>query len=182
MAYSFIQTDKTNLPLYFKKLDTNCSYHADVGIICPLIYKKDSICIEPYSVISQQNQKNISNLIVEFWPEYNEDFIKTNFTERDVLYVCHDTKNVIGCVAIDRKRFFPFISTLFVDKNNRKKGFAKLLLYFAETFIKEYNFSVSHLWCTTNLVDFYKKHGYEFKEKEDDIIVMQKNLETLIYQ
>lgn len=181
-TFSFLNSDceSNQLPEYFFKLTDNCSYHADVGIISPLKFDNGLYCIEPFNVIDAKLQSKISVLIREEWPEYTEDFIIKNFTDRDILYVCYANDEVIGCVAVDRKRFFPFISTLYVAKSMRKKGYAESLINFAEAFIKEYRFDVSHLWCKSdslNLINYYKKFGYVIKDTSNDVTIMIKSFQ-----
>ena len=98
----------------------------------------------------------------------------------DILYVLYDENNFIGCVAIDRKNFFPFISQLLISKKYRKMGYGKYLLEIGEKYSQMLGFYESKLWCDENLLDYYKNSGWK---KENEIIkdgnkklIMTKNI------
>lgn len=99
----------------------------------------------------------------------------------DALFVMTDqeSEEFLGCVAVDRKNFFPFIGNLYVSKDKRNRGLAARLMDYAERFICDgLKFDRARLWCDASLIDFYIKKGY-IVEKDDDgtgVHVMVKSL------
>jgi len=167
----------TQLPFGYSKLQKQCCHQADAGVVCPLVMVSPTLTIAPYFDIDSGAKIDIIIELEKEWPEYTDQFIEKNFSCGDMLYVATNTRGeVVGCVAVDRKRFQPFISSLLVVGTNRGKGYGGTLLAFAETYIKQFGFNVSHLWCSQDMIPYYQKRGYEVEAEEKSAFVMVKKI------
>lgn len=163
----------------FSVINSHCCHQADAGTVCPLSWysSKIGMSISPYFDLPADAKVSIIVELGNVWPEYTDQFILKNFSCGDMLYVATISQKVVGCVAVDRKRFQPFISTLLVVPDMRNKGYSKFLIQFAEQYVKQFGFNESRLWCRSNLLDFYKALGYTTECKEGENIVMKKKLD-----
>ena len=171
------------LPKGYSTVTDRCMYQADVGLICPMTYfqPETGIQIQPFFMLDLDMQNSVVSRLEKEWNEIDHDFIDKNWSQGgDILYVAFNfgdaPNNIIGTIAVDRKGFTPFISTVYVCPMYRGFGYSKILITFAETFIKEVlHFKESHLWCEEAMLDFYFNLGYSI-EKSDDKYILSKKL------
>lgn len=151
-----------------------CAHVADVGLVCPMRYSDNNVQVQAYQECDPKVKKEVAQHLLNEWGELNhidsvqecQRFIERRWSSSDVLYVATKNGKFIGCEAIDRINFLPFISHLYVIPTERRKGYSKLLLHVAEEYIAGYGFSEARLWCKTDLKDFYDKRGYIKIENE----------------
>jgi GNAT superfamily N-acetyltransferase len=195
---------KTPLPLiekykinedFFHKSTSgiNCGHTADAGLICPLTYvdKDNSLEILTFTECDENIKKEVAFHIFNEWGQENKidklektiDFIENKWKITDILYVLiKDKKEFIGCIGVDRDKFYPFITHVYVVDKHRGNNYAKLLILCVEKFIKMFKFNQSHLWCYQELTPFYMKLGYEIEssvkkgEKPQDVMVKNLNI------
>ena len=168
---------------------SGCGHVADVGYICPLIYKDDDITIKQFSECDKANQHKIAKHLLDEWGsdigvkdiKSTLHFIKSHWTNTDVFYMMikNDSNEIVGCIGIDRDNFYPYISHLYVLPEYRKNKYSLKLMKFAEKIIKDITFSESRLWCIKELQSFYEKQGYEienkiFKKGKENLIMVKK--------
>jgi GNAT superfamily N-acetyltransferase len=173
-----------------KKLDigitTKCSelsqFLADIGTVTPLEVYSEDYFIFPYQKTEPFIQEQVVHSLRELNPEITHEYIKTHWSTSDILYVMTspDTK-FIGCMAVDRKNFYPFISHLYVTPEYRKKGFGERLLTLGEDYAKEFKFNEVKLWCKKILLPYYTKRGWKVESKtkdseEKEVWVLKKQL------
>jgi GNAT superfamily N-acetyltransferase len=168
---------------------SGCGHVADVGYVCPLIYKDDDITIKQFSECDKANQHKIAKHLLDEWGsdigvkdiKSTLHFIKSHWTNTDVFYMMikNDSNEIVGCIGIDRDNFYPYISHLYVLPEYRKNKYSLKLMRFAEKIIKDITFSESRLWCIKELQSFYEKQGYEienkiFKKGKENLIMVKK--------
>lgn len=74
---------------------------------------------------------------------------------------------MIGFVVVERDRFVPFISHLYVAPEHRRHGHAEALLAFAERYVASLGFSETKLWCRDALLPFYRARGWSVESRAD---------------
>jgi len=156
-----------------------CHFQADAGYVCPLTQETSTYKIIQYNQAFPEVQSVvIKHLKKEFGDFYSDRFVRKNWSSGDVFYVMVDKSETrfIGCVAVDRRNFYPYISELYVVPNERRNGYATKLLKFGEEYTKSLSFYVAKLWCDKELVGFYKKRGYTIEEIKDNTYMMRKTL------
>ena len=143
-----------------------CHFQADAGLICPVSIKDETGEIKPYQDYNENIQKDvIKSLVIEWGDDYNHEFIMREWPSSDALYVMtNKSGEFVGCIAVDRKQWYPYISQLLIVPSQRKKGYAKKLLSVAEKYIKDMGFDTARLWCEEKLLDYYKKQGWQVDE------------------
>lgn len=149
------------------------AYVADTGYISPMIYTSGNICIKPYDDYDSDIQQIVKDNMKDISIHPNaltQDYIETNWQNADIFYVMTKGSLFCGCVAVDRMNFNPTISHLYVHPPFRGNGYSDLLLAVAEEYTLILGFNSAQLWCTLNLVEFYKKKGYM---NEDDRTITQ---------
>lgn len=70
----------------------------------------------------------------------------------------------VGTVSVEYSltaTYAPCIANVFVHPALRRFGFGKLLVGFAERFLKRHSMSAAYLWCEPSLVGYYEKRGYK---------------------
>ena len=161
------------------------AYVADTGYISPMIYTSGNICIKPYddydSDIQQMVKDNMKDISIH--PDaLTTDYIESQWQNADIFYVMTKGTLFCGCVAVDRMNFSPTISHLYVHPPFRGNGYSDLLLAVAEEYTLVLGFNSAQLWCSSNLIEFYKKKGYinhcenTFILSSETFYVMQKQL------
>lgn len=95
------------------------------------------------------NYFNNLKLVYNFRESFGEHIYK--------LYNGIEFIGIIGCV--DRKDYCQ-ISTLFVEKNYRKKGYASLLINNVFQQQKDKGCKIIYVNSTKDAIKFYKKHGF----------------------
>ena len=180
--------------LEFGKVNTRSDYLADVGLISPPYVITDHFQILPFDEIDTNMKHNIINLLnAEFGVKdnqdeqdeqdednivYSENFINTTWSGANIFYVMTsmDKSKLYGTIAIDRKNFYPYISQLYIVKEERYRNLSKHLINFANRYIKSLNFTQSRLWCENKLVSYYTKLGWHFEGKHNKLNIMFFNL------
>ena len=153
----------------------SCGYIADVGYICPIIYEEKNIRVRPYQDCSPEIRKEVARHLREQWGDINEvyddaesdKFVRRRWPGTDVLYVMTDRREFVGCVGVDRRNFFPFVSHVYIKPDKRNLGYGRKLVRIAESYGKEHGFTQSKLWCEYKLVPFYEKQGYTVEDKTE---------------
>lgn len=153
----------------------SCGYVADVGYICPITYEEKNIRVRPYQDCSPEIQSEVARHLREEWGDINEvyddadsdKFVRRRWPGTDVLYVMTDRREFVGCVGVDRRNFFPFISHVYVKPDKRNLGYGRKLVRIAERYSKEHGFTQSKLWCEEKLLPFYEKQGYTVEDKTE---------------
>jgi len=167
-----VQIPKSN-PI---KLSYGCHHYADIGLACPTEAHSDMYNIMPFQYIDEQLQQKIAQYLQMEWGyknKYTVDTILEQWPLIDAIYVMTDpVHHIIGCIAIDRKHFFPFISHLFVIKEKRGKGYGSVLIDFALKTVKLLGFNKCKLWCDNNQINYYKKMGWNVEDNKNGLYVM----------
>lgn len=149
-----------------------CMYSASDGIIHPLRFDNG---VTIYQELPINIQKQVVDTISIEWPEFTDAYVRKHWNcATNLFYVLHKNDNFIGCVAIDRIVFLPYISHLYVVKDERHKGYAKYLLSIVEKCTKHLGFDISRLSCKPELISFYNKLGYELEKEENDMYYLLK--------
>lgn len=167
------------LPKSYSLLSSRCKFQADGGVVCPMCYECGEFVIKPYFLLSEELKTHVVSQLKCCWKDYTDAYIEQNWSFGDMLYVAVDkvTDSVIGTVAIDRKNFHPFISTVYVTPDRRNKGFARHLLAFAEVFIfYVIKYDEVRLWCDEDLLDFYFAFGYAVEDMQGTKSILFKKL------
>ena len=180
---NFKLPDKIMIPLSTPiKSNYGCHHYADIGLACPTEAHSNNYDIIPFQYIAIEQQNIISHYLQKQWgnkKNYTVDSILEEWPLIDALYVMvHNKKykrqnnNVIGCIAIDRKFFFPFISHFYVAQELRGKGYGTVLIDFALKTVKILGFNKCKLWCEVNQIDYYKKLGWDIEDQKDGLYIM----------
>lgn len=180
---NFILPDKIQIPLSNPiKSSYGCHHYADIGLACPTEAHTNNYDIMPFQNISIEQQQIIAYYLENEWgnrKKYTVDTILEEWPLIDALYVMthknkskSDINSIIGCVAIDRKYFFPFISHLYVKKELRGKGYGAVLMDFALKTVKILGFNKSKLWCDSNQIDYYVKKGWTIEDEKNGLYIM----------
>lgn len=156
-------------------MDTMGQFQADVGYVFPAIthHFPTKYVTKPLFAVSAETQAVARSKLREAFG-YSEDSILP--VQDDALYVCCDAAGAfVGCVAIDRRLVWPYVSHLLVDRASRNRGFGSMLmLQVAEPSVTDMGFAESRLWCEPALVPFYERIGYEIDEAPPDVVDQQK--------
>jgi GNAT superfamily N-acetyltransferase len=165
-----------------------CTFMADAGLVCPLQVDDSQYTIRPYQHCSRKVQEAVSAALFAEWQDgaakevdYTDEGIRKAWPGGDVLYVASDDADLfMGCVAVDRRNFHPFISHLLVTPSARGRGLGSRLLKHGEEYARCLRMESVKLWCRPHMVPFYAKRGYVLADakKSDisDIVVMSKDL------
>lgn len=158
------------------------NFLADIGVVYPLVVKGYDYSIDGFNKQPLEIQQEIAYLLHDEWGTdkltYTNEYIQKNWASTDVLYILVSNGKVIGCVAIDRHKFYPFISHLYIKKEYRGLGYASNLLELCEEYAKkQLKFTEIKLWCEERLVKFYQKQGWSIESvDEQNIFVMSKHI------
>lgn len=155
-------------PKHYTKLSI---FKADCGYVCPLYFDNISI----YQQLPNDMKVKFINNVSKEWPHLTHEMIQKTWSGgSDIMYVYHIDNDIIGCVAIDRLAFNPYISHLYVVDEFRKKGYGSILLQTAEFCIKEMGFSESRLSCHVDLLPYYETKNYKIEKHEDGMYFLIK--------
>jgi GNAT superfamily N-acetyltransferase len=156
---------------------------ADSGNVCPLEVHATDYVILPFSEHSAEVRRQTAEGLQKEWGGaehvFTEDFIQKTWPDVDVMYVVACGDVFVGCMAVDRKNFYPFISNLLVAPDFRGRGFAGRLLELGETYARDaLHFDRVKLWCKNELKSFYERRGWTVEGKTDDdgTWIMEKRL------
>lgn len=90
----------------------------------------------------------------------------SSFSPLPQWYLLMDNDTVIGCAGlitndfISRMDLYPWVCSLYIEKEFRRNGFGSILLEQAKKDAKEGGFS--HLYLCTDHVGYYEKNGFKF--------------------
>ena len=159
------------------KSKNGCHHYADIGLACPTEAHTYVYNIMPFQYINEKLQEKMAQYLQMEWGyknKYTVDTILEEWPLIDAIYVMTNkiNNNIIGCVAIDRKHFFPFISHLFVISEYRGKGYGSVLMDFALKTVKLLGFNKSKLWCDITQINYYKKMGWKIEDNRNDLYIM----------
>lgn len=167
-------------------------FHADIGFVpAPEVMEINGSIIRPITECTDEQISKLSRGMIEMYgtrigiteAEEMTHYIKRNWhvSGGDSLFVMTDaeTGSLNGCVAVDRKNFFPFIGNLYVVPEKRLTGLSRHLMDYAERYVSSgLKFDKSRLWCEEALIVFYEKRGYveESRDAEKSLVIMVKNI------
>lgn len=162
-------------------LKEGCNFFADIGIVCPLVVKGANYTIDNYNKQPLQFQEEVATILQNEWGSdklaYTKDYIARHWMSADVMYCFVANGDLVGCVAIDRHNFYPFVSHLYVKDKYRGFGFAKQLLELCEEYGRKLKFTEIKLWCEKHLVKFYEKLSWTIETVDDKhVYVMSKRV------
>lgn len=124
--------------------------------------------------------QTVSALEAEWGSGYSSDYISINWHSRhsaDTFYVMTErTGDFIGCVGMDNKQCYPFVSHLLVAPAQRSKGYASILLNRCEEHAANMGFTMIRLWCEPAMVPFYQNLGWETEQEMNGKTVFRKRL------
>lgn len=134
--------------------------------------------IRPWHQVSDRvRSQTASALEAEWGSDYSTDYIMRTWLSEDTFYVMTGrTGGFVGCVGLDRKQTYPFVSHLLVIPSQRSKGYASVLLHLCEQQAAKMGFTAVRLWCEPALVPFYTKLGWEAEEEMDGKTVFRKQV------
>ena len=145
---------------------------ADAGMVHTLEVTFDDGCeVRPYQQHDPPVRRKVEELLDAEWgsgasgPVIDEAMILSKWPGADVLYVMTDGGSVVGCVAVDRERFFPFVSHLCIAGHRRGRGDGRRLLDVAEQYAGGLGFTEIKIWCSDTLVPFYAKSGWSVEDR-----------------
>lgn len=192
----FIASDEYQSFIYMNMIDTRDvvemhdaheleRYEADQGYVCPFQYVGRDIEIMPFQKCSASLRRSVASALLTTWPDdihcvtvdEAERYVVDNWKAGDLMYVMKDKQGeFLGCVAVDRKNFFQYISHLYVDQQHRGQGLSLILLQFIECVLKHQHARESRLWCNKSLQSFYEKQGYTIEGSQHGRSIMKKLL------
>ena len=153
-----------------------CQFSADSGMVCPPTETTSMFTIQPYQMCDEMIQRaTVAHLTKEWGPAYStEGYIERIWSRTDIMFVMSDDSSFIGCVAVDRRNFFPVMSHLYVVPEKRGLGYGNRLLRFAERYAAKLSFTEIKLWCSQDMVSYYMKKGWVQEGTKEDQIIMRK--------
>ena len=165
-------------------------FHADIGFVEAPTSKSfgGGMMVRPIGHCSDKLKLAVASSLLDTWGSelgINTKFDMYTFLEKHwnvagdaVLFVLVSHAEVLlGCVAVDRKNFFPFVGNLYVVPERRREGFGARLLAFAEEYIRhDMRFDRARLWCHEPMCDYYERAGYCIESNDGSKHVMVKIL------
>lgn len=177
-----------NLKKFATPMTDNLEFLADVGYVSPLVYNdtQKKVEIKLFRHCDEIQQGAAAQFLCSHWSseikcesvEQAKEYILKNFSASNLFYLLLFGGKCIGCVGIDRKNFYPFLSHLYVQQSWRSKGFAKALLQFAEAMVISYGFNEVRIWCEPHLQKFYENMSWKQENVQDGLLIMKKKLEN----
>ena len=158
-----------------------CQFSADSGMVCPPTETTSMFTIQPYQLCDENIQKAaVAHLANEWGPaSLEEGYIERIWSRTDIMFVISDDSLFIGCVAVDRRNFFPVMSHLYVIPEKRGLGYGNRLLRFAERYALKLSFTEMKLWCSDDMVGYYVTKGWVQEGAKDGQMIMRKDLLTV---
>ena len=143
---------------------------ADVGSVSLLEVEEEEYVILPYVKLPDTIRKNLIESLYELNPEISHSYIMEHWSQLDMMYgmIHKKTGEFMGCMAVDRKNFYPFLSHLYVHPVYRNQGVGERFLLFAEEITKSFGFREVKLWCKKELIGYYTKFGWEVENTTKD--------------
>lgn len=158
------------------------NFLADIGVVYPLTVRGKNYSIDNFNKQPPEVQQEVAFLLNNEWGNdeltYTRDYIQQHWASTDIMYVMVSNGDLIGCVAIDRHKFYPFISHLYIKKEHRGLGYAGKMLELCEAYARmQLKFTEIKLWCDQKLVTFYQKQGWTVESVDDkNVFVMSKRM------
>lgn len=159
--------------LQITKLSEIGTFVSDIGFVSPLKLEINGYVVLPFILVPKEVKAKALLYIRSEWQSSNEeyadeDFITNHWAGGDVFYVMIDsqTRHFIGCIAIDRKQFYPFISHLFIVPEMRGRHLGTILIRLAVEYGKELGFPNIRLWCVSKLITYYERFGFKVDTSE----------------
>ena len=185
-AFDPVHTKRVPRPPAGKKRhETFCQFQADAGLVCPYETRGDGFEIKPYQQCDAGVCKQaVDALVAEWGGELSDAYIRSMWPGADAMYVMSSDRQdgvaaprFMGCVAVDRKHFVPFVSHLLVPPTERNKGHGKALLDFACRYVSDaLGFDTARLWCKPDKLAFYERLGWTVEQRQGELYVMAKSL------
>lgn len=134
--------------------------------------------IRPWQKVPDRiRTQTVNALEAEWGSDYSTDYIARTWVSADTFYVMTGRGgDLIGCVGLDRKQSYPFVSHLLVIPSQRSKGYASVLLHLCERHAANMGFTEIRLWCEPALVPFYTKLGWDAEKEMDGKTVFRKQV------
>ena len=160
-----------------------CDFSADAGQVCALQYHdgRDGTRIRRFALCAPDMQAEARRELAAVWPDVD---VGRWASASDVLYVMERGGfGFVGCVAVDRRLFVPFISHLLVSPGLRGRGHGRTLLDFAMRHVARQGFDEAKLWCDPSLCRYYGSMGWEVDggaqaESSPSTVVMRRATST----
>ena len=157
-------------------------YKADAGFVHTLELHDGETVVLPHQKCDPEVQKALfAALLAEFGKDMGCDdaecvarYVDREWPDGDAMYVLTVSGAFVGCVAVDRKNFVPFLSHLYVVPKHRGRGNGLLLLEFAERACKDMGFTEARLWCDPGMRAYYEKYGWTPEKVKGGKLVMKK--------
>jgi GNAT superfamily N-acetyltransferase len=150
-------------------MDTHGMFQADVGYVFPSTTYHTNYITMPFFAQKDSMQAAVKQKLCEAFG-YSETDLEYSWLT-NALYVCCKEETFVGCVAVDRKLVWPYVSHLLVDPPFRKRGIGSMLmLEVAEPFVADMGFKKTRLWCEESLVSFYERLGYRRYHESEDVV------------
>ncbi len=156
------------------------------GLIKPLMYEDrvNSVSILPFQSIPKTTQITLCSALLQEWKstidcldiEQVKEYIEKNWQAGDIFYALAFGSQFIGCVAIDRKNFYPYLTHLYISPSHRGNGYAALLIKFTEIVLIQQQDRDVRLNCAKSLKSFYEGHGFQIEKITDETLIMKKDL------
>lgn len=156
----------------------NCHFYADSGYLCPIHVDTDRYSVRPWDEVTSALQRlTVAALTSEWGPGYSVQQITNTWHSSDTFYVmASHAGGFMGCVALDRRQLYPFVTNLFVAPEHRNQGNAGVLLDVCERHASAMKFTEIRLWCDAHLVPFYVHLGWVPEQELDGKTVCVKAL------
>ncbi len=138
---------------------------ADAGLVRTLTaaFDDDGRVVRPYQAQAPAVRSAIVEWLRSEWgAAYDSAHVLRRWPGSDALYVMTEADGAtpVGCVAVDRAHFYPFVSHLYVTPRARGGGAGGRLLEVAEDYAATMGFTEAKLWCSDTLVPFYAARGW----------------------
>ena len=151
-------------------LGGQCSYAAGSGYACTPMYSAlGQDMIAPLQLCPRDVQAQAVAALLEMQLEQQQqEPVVDPRAAYVLLFVLFEPRMAgssvfVGCVAVDRERFQPYIDHLYVTPARRGRGVGRRLLEFAERYVATLRFAEVRLRCAPRLVAFYERLGWRIE-------------------
>lgn len=167
--YRFILEEKT-----IHHIQDLAQFLWDSGIMYPMRVDSKDYTIVPYQLVDPSVRDELRKMLNKEWGDgnlYTEEYITKKWFGPNVMYVMTSSDKTIpiGCVAIDKHNFYPYISHLYVNEVYRSLGCGSILLKIAEYHAKSLNINIGKLICNEVMCAFYVRNGWIVENKVDEV-------------
>jgi GNAT superfamily N-acetyltransferase len=161
-------------------------FAADIGFLSNYAYadERAGVFIRPFADVPPDVQREACESNYQQWKDKLTDthsaaefmaYVEKNWTRGDVFYVVLSCGGrFIGTAALDRLKFNPFVSHLFITPAYRKRHIATLALDFLQHTAAHMGFKELRLWCEPELEPFYKRLGWQYEADNNGVKVMKR--------